>query len=89
MVLFNLKTLIITLGLLTCISFTSNCNIIPDSWTSFHQSIYGIIFSLVTLIALVALITYKMTTKALEPDTYIFEDYKLGKKSPRTLKIIN
>jgi len=87
MVLFNLKNLIITLGLLTCISFKSNCNIITDSWIS----IYGIIFSLVTLITLITLITlvtYKMTT-ALEPDTYIFEDYKLGKKSPRTLKKIN
>jgi hypothetical protein len=76
MVLFNLKNLIITLGLLTCISFTSNCNIITDSWIS----IYGIIFSLVTLVS------YKMT--AFEADTYIFEDYKLGKKSPRTLKKI-
>ena len=89
MVLFNLKNPIIILGLLTCISFTSNCNMITDNWISFYQlSIYGGICSLVTLIALVALIAYKMT-KALEADTYIFEDYKLGKKSPRTLKKIN
>ena len=94
----NLKNLILTLGLLarisciSCISFTSNCNcnIIVDSRIFYQLSIYGGICSLVTLItlvsliALVTLVTYKM--KALEPDTYIFEDYKLGKKSPRTLK---
>jgi hypothetical protein len=88
MVLFNLKNPIIILGLLTCISFTTNCNMITDNWISFYQSIYGIIFSLVTLIALIALVAYKMT-RAFEVDTYIFEDYKLGKKSPRTLKKIN
>ncbi len=83
----DLKNLILTLGLLTgiscisCISFTSNCNITVDSRVYFHHiSIYGSIFSFVTLVA------SKMTTKAFEHDTYIFEDYKLGKKSPRTLK---
>jgi len=81
----DLKNLILTLGLLTgisCISFTSNYNIfIVNNWIYFYQlSIYGSIFSL---------IAYKMTNKVLEPDTYIFEDYKLGKKSPRTLKKIN
>jgi len=84
----DLKNLILTLGLLTgisCISFTSNYNIfIVNSWIYFYQlSIYGSICSLVALIA------SKMTTKVFEPDTYIFEDYKLGKKSPRTLKKIN
>jgi hypothetical protein len=76
MVLFNLKNLIITLGLLTCtvIIHTDNC-------ISFHQ--VSIFCGMFTLIA------YKMTTKAFEPDTYIVEDYKLGKKSPRTLKKIN
>ena len=81
MVLFNLKNLIITLGLLTCTVI-----IHTDNWISFYQSIYGSIFSLVTLVTLVTLVAYKMTNKVLEPDTYIFEDYKLGKKSPRTLK---
>jgi hypothetical protein len=79
----DLNNLILTLGLIACvsrISFTSNCNIIVDTRISFYQSIYGSIFSL---------IAYKMTNKVLEPDTYIFEDYKLGKKSPRTLKKIN
>ena len=86
----DLKNLILTLGLLacisciSCISFTSNCNcniFIVDSRIFYQLSIYGSIFSFVTLIA------SKM--KAFEPDTYIFEDYKLGKKSPRTLKKIN
>jgi len=75
MVLFNLKNLIITLGLLTCTVI-----IHTDNWISFYQ--VSIFCGMFTLIA------YKMT-KAFEPDTYIFEDYKLGKKSPRTLKKIN
>jgi len=101
----NFTNLIITLGLLTGVSFGSYqfcnwydcngflaqmsgdliCNACIDIFYHLknHQlSIYGSMFSL---------FTYQMTTlinKAKSSsDTYIFEDYKLGKKSPRRLKI--
>lgn len=60
------------------------CNACTD--TSYHlknyqTSIYGSMFTLVT---------YQLTTlinkASSQTDTYIFEDYSLGKKSPRTLK---
>lgn len=49
---------------------------------NYQISIYGSVFTL---------LAYQLTTlvnKASEPsDCYIFEDYPLGKKSPRTLKV--
>ena len=60
------------------------CNACID--TSYHlknyqTSIYGSIFTL---------ITYQFTTlinkESSQSDTYIFEDYSLGRRSPRTLK---
>ena len=48
---------------------------------NYQTSIYGSIFTL---------ITYQFTTlinkASSQTDTYIFEDYNLGKKSPRSLK---
>ena len=61
------------------------CNACID--TSYHlknhrTSIYGSIFTL---------ITYQFTTlinkASSRSDTYLFEDYSLGKKSPRSLKV--
>jgi hypothetical protein len=60
------------------------CNACVD--TAYHLknyqiSLYGSVFTL---------ITYKMTTlvnRAASSDKYIFEDYSLGKNSPRTLKV--
>jgi len=61
------------------------CNACTDA--SYHLKNYQIsLFG-----SLFTLITYQMTTlinKTSSSDTYIFEDYSLGKKSPRTLKKI-
>ena len=55
------------------------CNACTDA--IYQTSIYGSMFTLVT---------YQFTTlinkASSQTDTYIFEDYSLGKKSPRTLK---
>ena len=91
--------LILTLGYLTGLSFGSYqfcnwygcnnclsfmradliCNACTDA--NYQTSIYGSIFTL---------ITYQFTTlinkASSKSDTYIFEDYSLGKKSPRSLK---
>ena len=60
------------------------CNACTDAnyhLKNYQTSIYGIIFTL---------ITYQFTTlinkASSKSDTYIFEDYSLGKKSPRSLK---
>lgn len=60
------------------------CNACTDAnyhLKNYQTSIYGIIFTL---------ITYQFTTlinkSSSKSDTYIFEDYSLGKKSPRSLK---
>ena len=101
----NFANLMITLGLLTGISFGSYqfctwygcngwfaimradliCNACTDAYyhlKNYQISIYGSMFTL---------ISYQMTTfinKASAPsDKYIFEDYKLDKKSPRSLKL--
>lgn len=60
------------------------CNACTDAnyhLKNYQTSIYGSIFTL---------ITYQFTTlinkASSKSDTYIFEDYSLGKKSPRSLK---
>ena len=62
------------------------CNACTDAsyhLKNYQVSLFGSLFTL---------ITYQMTTlinKASAPsENYIFEDYSLGKKSPRTLKKI-
>ena len=91
--------LILTLGFLTGLSFGSYqfCNWYAcNNWLSFMRadlirnactdanyqtSIYGIIFTLITY-----QFTILINKASSQTDTYIFEDYSLGKKSPRSLK---
>ena len=74
-------------GFNNCLSFMRAdliCNACTDAnyhLKNYQTSIYGSIFTL---------ITYQFTTlinkASSKSDTYIFEDYSLGKKSPRSLK---
>ena len=55
------------------------CNACTDA--IYQTSIYGIIFTLITY-----QFTILINKASSQTDTYIFEDYSLGKKSPRSLK---
>jgi len=82
----NSMNLILTLGFLSGLSFGSYqfCNWYGcNNWLSFMRA--DLICNACTD-ANYHIKNYQTSIYGTQTDTYIFEDYSLGKKSPRTLK---